>query len=514
MLEALITPEITQQPASRLDRDPHALEEWLGSLQLLSTQSSASQVLDQLVQLNRTQLEPKLRYQLMQRYQPIIATLARLIQPEQALSKQPMGRTKQELGFLCALLLEQANGLKHTLRDLAEARFYLGRKPIAAVLVDLFSTYLALIWACQRAYAPVPDGVWLQLHTLFKYAVTRGDISLQLISTAPPSPMLLLYKECLLLSLANLQAFSSLEQLQIRRIIQTDTESCEIRKLGDVAPGRTGFLLLLDQDLPPVLPHQEVDPQTGIALWLETGPLLRQLTRIIERIENDQLHHGVQPEIPVLLWRKLARRFDNHIRRAAPRQPEQGSLAVLYGLRQAAVQLNAGQPLSLADAAPLRHAPSGRDAAGPAYWEILNAGAGGYALRLSIEGDHLPCRVGDALLVCDQREVGWLLAAVRWQTVDLEAESTEIGIEILSLSPWPALLQLSPVVAGAAPLHCLALPPWPQMERPALLIAPRGSFGPMRELHLHSAAGEQVLRASRLLEQTPSYELFEFFTIS
>jgi hypothetical protein len=122
----------------------------------------------------------------------------------------------------------------------------------------------------------------------------------------------------------------------------------------------------------------------------------------------------------------------------------------------------------------------------------------------------LPCRVGDLLLAREFSRPRWMLATVRWQTVDLAHGQTEIGIEVLSLEP-KALLVKPAQSLHASYLHALSLPEWAAVNKPALIMAPRGTFGPMRELAAHGNERTGSIRASRLIEHTVSYDLFEYY---
>lgn len=513
MLSALSLPDANQKVSDSLRKEPAALAQWLASLPLLNVQASAASVLDQLVQLNASELDVKTRYQLLQHYQHTVLELARIIQPEQANpQKQDVATTRQQLGFLTALQLELLNGLKLCLCHYEQARFVFGRRPIPDLLADLLAGYLSLMWTCYRAYMAIPDGAWRELHAVFKFATTKGLVDWSERGKEAAGSLLALYKEALLLDLVDPRAFAVPEQTQVRQILRRHLTHATLKRLQDVAAARDGFLVLLDQDLPPALPYQEVSPESGVAIWLDTAPLLAQLQRLIERMHADTLQHAFKPEIPLAIWQRVARRFDQQVARSFNRKHDSGHIEVVYGLRAACFYLNQMQPLLplLAEDEVLSQAMLGSDFAEPAEWEIQNVSPGGYALRLELGDAHLPCRVGDLLLAREFSRPRWMLATVRWQTVDLARGLTEIGIEVLSLEP-KALLVKPAQNRHASYLHALSLPEWTATNKAALIMAPRGTFGPMRELLAHDKERSVAIRASRLIEHTVSYELFEYY---
>ncbi|WP_373973678.1 hypothetical protein NT239_08405 [Chitinibacter sp. SCUT-21] len=512
MLSALSLPKTQQKNTNPRHRDANTLGDWLASLPLLNIQSSAAQVLDHLTQLNASELDPKNRYALLQHYQRVIGELARVIQPEQQADKKDLATSKREIGFLQALHLELLNGLKLCLCDFDTARFVLGRRPYVALLHDLMSAYLALMWTCYRAYAAFPESTWLQLHALFKFAVSKGIVDFAQQQAAADQRIWPLYQEALLLALVDPQAFSAVEQNQVRCIIQNNLAAVSLKKIQEVTSQRNGFLLLLDQDLPPTVSNQVLGPESGVVLWLETGALFNQLNRLIERIHQDSLRHGLKPDVPLAVWRRAARRFDSEASRSFERKHDSGHIEIVYGLRSACFYLNQQRPLvpPTEEGEVLSQAIVGRDFPLPQEWEISNVSPGGYALRLDLGEQHLPCRVGDLLLAREFSRPRWMLAAVRWQTIDLSAGSTEIGIEIISIAPEAALIKPTQNY-HASYLHALALPEWKAKGSARMLIAPRASFGPMRELTLHQLNASAAIRASRLVEHSASYDLFEYF---
>ena len=92
-----------------------------------------------------------------------------------------------------------------------------------------------------------------------------------------------------------------------------------------------------------------------------------------------------------------------------------------------------------------------------------------------------------------------------------KANHLEIGAQLVAPKADPA--RIKPSIAGPAETFqaALLLPEILLLKQPETLIAPRGTFGPQRELLLELDSNTTyTVRAVRLLEQTASYERFEF----
>jgi hypothetical protein len=104
----------------------------------------------------------------------------------------------------------------------------------------------------------------------------------------------------------------------------------------------------------------------------------------------------------------------------------------------------------------------------------------------------------------------WNVGAVRWAKSD-KADHLEIGAQLVAPKADP--VRIKPSIAGPAETFqpALLLPEILLLKQLETLIAPRGTFGPQRELLLELDDNTiQTVRAVKLLEQTAVYERFEF----
>lgn len=142
-------------------------------------------------------------------------------------------------------------------------------------------------------------------------------------------------------------------------------------------------------------------------------------------------------------------------------------------------------------------------------WLVVNESAGGLALRGVF--DILPqIRPGEIIGLKADGASEWNIGAVRWVQSDKPNE-LEIGGQLLA--PRATAVRIKPSIASSADTFqtALLLPEILLLKQPEILVAPHGTFSPQRELLLELGDKKvQIIRAARLVEQTASYDRFEF----
>ena len=80
------------------------------------------------------------------------------------------------------------------------------------------------------------------------------------------------------------------------------------------------------------------------------------------------------------------------------------------------------------------------------------------------------------------------------------------------LAPQTEAIVIKPVIAAPDTMFqpALLLAAVPSLDQPARMVAPRGSFQPMREFEVRGPNGKRSVRATFLIEQTDSMDLFFF----
>ena len=139
---------------------------------------------------------------------------------------------------------------------------------------------------------------------------------------------------------------------------------------------------------------------------------------------------------------------------------------------------------------------------------IANESAGGLALSKASE-DPVQIRVGDLIGLKPESGGAWNVGVVRWVKSD-SPEDLELGVQMLAPSATPVTIK--PVIAGAGASFemALLLPELPIVKQPATILAQRDAYQGQREFELSLEGQTRHVRATKLLEQTASFEQFQF----
>jgi hypothetical protein len=142
------------------------------------------------------------------------------------------------------------------------------------------------------------------------------------------------------------------------------------------------------------------------------------------------------------------------------------------------------------------------------HWLVTNESAGGLALR-SAPGTQPSVRSGEIIGLRGDGEHAWRIATVRWVRSPRPGR-VELGAQLLA--PTAEAAGIRPASGGtrASFLPALLLPEIPLIHQPRTIVAPRGTFQPLRDLVLEHNGQPRAIRAIRLMEFSPWFERFQF----
>jgi len=247
--------------------------------------------------------------------------------------------------------------------------------------------------------------------------------------------------------------------------------------------------------------------------------MAKHLHKALQSVEQKAPHASdkAKAQAWIDLLRRVTRQWSIAPKRVFQRIRASSRVSVVGGLRLTAYYLNDAkpllQPVVLSDTIVDGEGPisvSGGVYAQPDEWVVLNESPGGYALRMAPIPQHCVYRVGDIVGLRGEANQPWMVATVRWlQTLD-DGEALEVGVQILAPKAEPAMLRPTLVSQEASFAPCLLLEEVPAIKQPPLIVAPRGTYGAMRELVIYTDAGEHTVRCGKSHELAIGYELFEF----
>ncbi|MDD5330022.1 MAG: hypothetical protein PHX38_08460 [Sulfuricella sp.] len=513
----LTVPAIDPVEDLTVEKRPRHLQEWLNALPLTNLPVASGSLSYEIGALNRQKVAMETRLKLLELYRGAILKLLPALEEQFVATRLPLPEKNRELADLSRqLLTELATGYKIILLDYQGTRITLGKGKIIQFAAQRAMSMLGRILAiCYQIYAPAPAGVWFEIHQIFRFAIEQGIANETVSDENGESSIGLVYKQILLLALSNPYHLNPGEVERVLGYLPRFGNLAQFQPFLQAGNSAGLFLVQTSGDSPPKNVPQnvgEVDNRNDILL--NTQAVFQALHQHAERLEAEQ-PSGAQhtPEAAKEsshrdLLQRLLKLWSAAPKRVYHRSQNISSTEVCVGLPAIHHFLGGKKPAGEdADAPPVQLGRETRFVSGK--WLIVNESAGGLALRGVF--DTLPqIRPGEVIGLKAEGGGDWNIGVVRWVQSDKPNE-LEIGGQLMAPKAVPA--SIKPTIAGAAETFqaALLLPEILLLKQPETLVAPRGTFGPQRELQLELGDGTTlIVRAVRLTEQTSSIERFEF----
>jgi hypothetical protein len=320
-----------------------------------------------------------------------------------------------------------------------------------------------------------------------------------------------LYVQSLLLALANPYGFLP---SQLRTVLNYLQEHAHLAKLTPVPPvhrmAKAVAIVPVGHDFPPFSANKGGAGE-GSKLFLLTFDLAFQLQAQIRDLESGgplPAEAGTHEEarVPyVALLKRLLRQWAIPPARQFNRLPSRARVVMCAGL-PGVWQYSRGL---------VGHASATANPPPMTECQVVNHTTGGYALR-QIDSTPASLRVGDLIALRVEGRPGLQVAMVRWFRNTLNEAMLEFGCELLSEKPEAA----AAAPEHAAESHMLPVLVLPEDDTadatspPPQLAAPAGAFSLEQAVSLRrgSATGFAVL--TKLVEQGPGFDLYEFVPVS
>lgn len=512
----LTVPAPDQVEDLTVEMRPKYLQEWLGTLPLTNFTEVSHTLSNEIAALNRQKVAMESRLKLLELYRDAILKLPGL-EERSVTARSPLPEKNRQMAELARQLqVELANGYKIILLDYQNKRITLGKGRTAQIAAHrALSALSRILTICYQTYAPAPSGIWFEIHQIFRFAIEQGFANETVDDKSGESSLSLLYKQALLLALSNPYHLNPGEVERILDYLRQFGNLAQIQPFAQTSNPVGLFVVQTNADAPPknVMQHlDKIDNRNDIVL--NTLELAHALHHHASRLDAGELPKSLhlpesarEPSYRNLL-RRLLKCWTGAPKRVFQRTENISSTQVCTGL-PAIHQFLGGKSAENedADAALARAAMESRTAHG--RWLIINESAGGLALRGVFEKPP-QIRPGEIVGLKADGNGEWNIAAVRWVQSDKPHE-LEIGGQLLA--PRAAPVRIKPTIASPAAIfqRALLLPEIPLLNQPETLVTSNGTFGLQRELALELDDNTvQIVRATALVEQTASYDRFEF----
>ena len=509
---ALRLPPFAERPREAPEIRPARVAGWLTETSTREPGFAARVIADALAATNRVPMSHARRLDLTEQYWKTAALLwprleHRFIRASHPLSGDDLDAAKAAQ----SLANELSTSYKRLLANESARRFrFGGPRRIVALVRRAFQSTARVLTNSYLTYSPVPAHTWYDAHEIYMFTRERKIHRHPVTIDQPDITLERLYTQSLLLALANPYGFVP---SQLAVVLHYLDENAHLAKLTPVPPvhrmAKAVAIVPVGHDFPPFSANKGGNAE-GTKLFLLTFDLAFELQEQIRAIESGAplpREAGGDADARsrhVALLKRLLRQWAIPPARQFNRLPSRAHVAICAGLSGVWHYSRGTQ----------HAAPNGASAPPPmTQCQVVNHTTGGYALR-QIDGMPTPLRVGDLIALRVEGRDGLQVAMVRWFRNMLAGSVLEFGCELLSDAPEAA----AAAAEDAPESHLMPVLVLPEeghdADAPApQLAAPAGAFALEQAVSLRRRSGSGFAVLTKLVEQGPGFDLYEFVSV-
>ncbi len=511
MALALSLPRLEQRPAHPPETRPGRVSPWLDEMLKRDPVEAAGTIGDALAAINRVAMSDSRRMELAEKYYSAALTLWPTLERHFARASHPLaGDALESAKASLILAAELVTAYKHLLAHEADKRILLtGNRLLIALIHRCLQCTARVLINSYLSYAPVPARTWHDAHAIYMFARQRGLHQTPIASDTSDATPERLYVQALLLALANPYGFLP---GQLGQVLQYLQEYSHWTKLTDVAPvhrlAKAVAIVPVGHDFPPFSANKggNIDGSRLFLLTFDLAFQIQEQLRALDAGGSAPAGIGTDPAAVAQytnLLRRLLRQWAIPPARQFNRLPSRARVVMCAGL-SAVWQYSRGTHANVANA------PTGLP---PMHsCQVINHTPAGYALR-QIDSSNAPLRIGDLIALRVEGRSALQVAMVRWFRNTLRGSGLEFGCELLTDTPEAAAAQAEG--PDSAPyLHVVLLPDEGQDGSPPMALVPAGAFQVEQAVILRKGGNSGTVVLTKLVDQGPGFELFEFVAVS
>ena len=564
--QQLRVPTPNQHSLTFCEASPRDLKRWLGNLPKANLGEMARQLYHCLVELNQLITSTENRLQLLELLRPEVYFVCKHLEKHFLNQAIVLDERPRKVANLCqALQNHLAIGYKLIVTQEAQP-FIRERGQIMALAIQraMHSMFGPLVRASQL-YCPMPEGLWLELHQLYRLA-TQLNLHQQQVrepqarhrdSLSPEQT----YIQTLMLGCAR---SNQMRQSGIARVAEALEQWSDLVTLQSAELDSSLFAFSSAVDGPPryktLFPSSSLNSLVGLDPRRLIDGIAKYLAATPQERENLSL--PVPDGLHLDLLQHLQSAWGDIAERTFQRNPASGSLTLCIGMSPLHFFLSGEKPfndtLKLHAAAPAKPVVAATptrdvwanafDAERISHWEqdieseeiqfhlplqrnesqpepsaadnsterpqtfqlpIVNLSPGGYCLSWPRE---VPgqLQAGEILGLQDDPKSSWSVAVVRWIR-QVKGGGTQMGIELIAPQAQPCAVQLLRKAEQPSQyLRALLLPEIAVISQPASLITARLPFQEGNKVHINSGGEERRALLTRRKTSTGSFNQFEY----
>lgn len=556
----LRSPIPTQLRLSFCEATPRDLKRWIADLPKANIGETARQLYQGLSELNQLLTPSDNRLQLLELLRPEVYFVCKHLERHFLHQSIVLDERSRKIANLCqALQSHLAIGYKQIVMRVTP-RFSKDRAPLLTQALQRAMHCLngPLVRATEL-YCPVPEGVWLELHQLYRIACIHRlqHVSLrdELASQTQTLSIEQTYLAALLLGAARC---NQLRQNQIARLAEVLEPWSKLIKLQAQTPADGLFAIAPELDVGPRYRSKFRAEQQANLLGLDPQPLVAAIEAHLQKTDSSS-PLPVPAGLSLDTLQHLSAAWGQAVERSFQRTASQGTLTLCVGMSALHFYLGGQRPFSeilknpgvaraqfkatspsvrekdqwshAFDAAPQgsvdallpyeeieypqlqnddTYESSDRNRHFPTYaLPVINHSPGGYCLAWPGE---VPAELqaGEMVGIEDSAGAGWSIAVVRWIR-QVRGGGTQMGIEQVAPYAEPCGLQLVRTQDDHSHyLRGLLLPAISAIDLPATLLAPRLPFQEGNKVLINTNGEKRRAGLDRRVASTNSFNQFAY----
>ena len=513
MALTLTLPKLDERPTNPPETRTAKVSAWLAEIGKRDPVAAAQLMGDALAATNRVGMSDTRRMELAEGYWNAASLLWPRLERTVLAATHPLSGAPLEAAKAALTLAQElSTAYKHLLATEAGRRLSLGGSRLASALIHrCLQCFARVLASSYQSYSPVPANTWLDAHAVYGYARDRNLHLATIPGDAAEATPERIYVHALLLALANPYGFHPGQLGTLLAYLQTHTHWA---KLTDVAPvhrlAKSVAIVPAGHDFPPFSANKG-GSMDGARLYLLTFDLAFQLQEELRALEtggklpDGMARNATSRQSYVTLLQRLLRQWAIPPARQFNRLPSRARVVMCVGFG-GAWQYSKGRPAGVTP-------PSLPGGLPPmTHCQVINHTPAGYALR---QTDTSPAslRIGELVSLRVEGRLTLQLAVVRWFRNTLKGTALEFGCELLAdrAEAGAAAAEGAP----NAPLVPVILLPEDNdaNAEPPQVVVPAGAFQVEHAVSLHRGSRTGMAVLTKLVDQGPGYEIYEFVPV-
>ena len=242
---------------ANLPMQPDVLIKWRATLPMADTSTTAKKVFFMLNEVNQTALDLNTRFELLEILRPPVQLICQALR-KHYVNQVAFNKQKLTIANLAQTLqTEMANGYKLIIEEI-----YLHEEDknqeniLPASIYRIMHYYILILLRCYQLYVSPPEGVWRELHLLYKYAekvkLLKNKVGYGTSTSGAAVTLLNCYKHALLLAASNPYQWKQSDLEIINNVLDNWSHYAELKPYQDLDQN-TPSIYIVDymKDLPP-----------------------------------------------------------------------------------------------------------------------------------------------------------------------------------------------------------------------------------------------------------------------